>query len=120
MAAFAYVVELEFAREAVKAETPEDFRKLLAEEDEKSPEEITDAQIKKFQDEELPRLRDLTKGKPSRADYAKNLGAKFADEFDYKEFFLHEDVKSGLFMVLFAVLGIATAYKVASGEEDSD
>lgn len=120
MAAFAYVVELEFAREAVKAETPEDFRKLLAEEDEKSPEEITDAQIKKFQDEELPRLRDLTKGKPSRADYAKELGTKFAEEFDYKEFFLHEDVKSGLFMVLFAVLGIATAYKVASGEEDGD
>jgi hypothetical protein len=120
MAAFAYVTELEFARQAVKAETPEDLRKLLAEEKEKNPEEITDEHIKKFRDEELPRLRDLSKGKPSRAEYAKALGKKFADEFDYKEFFFHEDVKSGLFMVLFAVLGIASAYKIASGEESGD
>jgi|GEM_PF-1565516 len=120
LAVFAYVGELDFARKAVKAESPEDLRKLLAEENEKNPAEITDAELTTFQDEEMPRLRDLAKGKPSRTEYAKELGTRFAEEFDYQEYFFHEDVKSGLFMVLFAVLGIASAYKIASGDEAGD
>jgi hypothetical protein len=118
IAAIAYRSQLEFAREAVKAETPEAMRQLLAKEEEKNPEEITDEQIKTFQEQELPKLRDFVKGKPSKSEFAKSLGGKFAEEFDYKEYFFKEDVKSGLFMVLFAVLGIASAYKIASGEDD--
>ena len=120
MAAFAYMAQMEYAREAVKAETTDDFRKLLAEAEEKNPEEITDEHIKKFKEEELPELREFTQGKPSRAEFARQMGEAFAEEFDYKEFFFKEDVKSGLFMVLFAVLGIATAYKIGSGESDDD
>lgn len=118
MAALAYVAQLAYAREAATAETPDQFRKLLAQAHEKSPEEITDAEIQKFQEEELPGLRDFAKGKPSREEFARQIGAQFAEEFNYKQYFFKEDIKSGLFMVLFAVLGIATAYKIGSGEDD--
>ncbi len=120
MAAIAYVGQMEYARQAVKAQTPDDFRKLIAEANEKNPAAITDAEIKSFQDEELPGLREFAQGRPSREEFARQMGEAFADRFDYQEFFFKEDVKSGLFMVLFAVLGIATAYKIGSGESDAD
>lgn len=114
----AYRSQLEFAKEALRAETPEDFQKLLARVNKLNAEEITDEQIRKFREEEMPALRNFALGKPSKAEFSKEMGDKFTAEFDYKEFFLHEDVKSGLFMALFAVLGIATAYKAGSGEDE--
>jgi len=119
IAAVAYRDQLESARKAVKAETPEQVRAFLAEENEKNPQEITDEDLKNFQEQELPRLRELVKGKPSKAEFARLMGSKFAEEFDYQAYFLKENLKSGLFMVLFAVLGIASAYKIASGENDN-
>lgn len=118
IANIAYLGQMEYAREAVKLETPEQIRAFIAKENEKAETDITDAELKEFQDHEIPAMRDFVRGKPSRAEFAKTLGVRFADEFDYKEHFFKEDVKSGLFMVLFAVLGIASAYKIASGEDD--
>lgn len=120
MAAIAYVGQMEYARQAVKAQTPDDFRKLIAEADERNPTDITDEQINQFRTEELPGLREFAQGRPSRDEFARQMGEAFADGFDYQEFFFKEDVKSGLFLVLFAVLGIATAYKIGSGESEED
>lgn len=113
-----YQAQMLYAREAAKAESPEELRQLLARGNEKRPEEITDEQIKKFQDEELPGLLDFAHGKPSKAEFTGKLEEKFAGELDYQQYFFKENPKSGLFMVFFAFLGIATAYKIAAGEAD--
>lgn len=120
LAAFAYSAQMEHARQAVKAETPDDFRKLIAGAEEKNPADISDEQIRTFQEAELPGLREFAQGRPSREEFARQMGEAFAEEFNYREFFFKDDVKSGLFMVLFAVLGIATAYKIGSGESDDN
>jgi hypothetical protein len=112
----AYRSQLEFAKEAVRADSPEEFRKLLAQVNQKSPDEITDEQIKTFQNEELPRQRDFALGRPSKAEFASEMETQFANEFNYREYFFKEDVKSGAFIALFTLLGIVTAYKVGSGK----
>ena len=113
----AYRVQLEFAKEALRANSPEEFRKLLAQVNGTTAEEVTEDQIKGFQDEELPTLRKFALGKPSRAEFVAEQQPLFAQEFSYKEYVAREDLKSGLFLVLFAALGIATAYKVGSGQK---
>ncbi|HEX5218669.1 MAG TPA: FHA domain-containing protein [Verrucomicrobiae bacterium] len=116
----AYRVQLEFAKEALRAESPEEFRKLLAQVNGTTAEEVTDDQIKAFQDEELPRLRKFALGKPSRAEFVAEQQPLFAEEFSYKNYLAREDLKSGLFLVLFAGLGIATAYQVGSGRKPAE
>jgi hypothetical protein len=116
LAAQAYRAKLEFARTAVQAETPDEFRKLIARQNEKNPEQITDEEIKNFQEQDLPALRDFAQGKPAKAEFVQTLVPRFAEAFDFRAYFFKEDLKAGLFLVLFAALGIATAYKLASGE----
>jgi len=119
-AGVAYRSQLEFAKEAVRADSPEEFRKLAAQINGTREREVTDDQIKNFQDGDLPTLRDFALGKPSRAEFVAEQQSRFADEFDYKKYFLGEDLKSGLFMALFAALGTVTAYKVGSGQKSKD
>jgi hypothetical protein len=113
----AYRVQLEFAKEALRADSPEELRKMLAQVNGTTAEEVTDDQIKGFQDEELPRLRKFALGKPSRAEFVAEQQPLFAQEFSSREYFAREDLKSGVFLVLFAGLGIVTAYKVGSGQK---
>ena len=117
-ATVAYRSQLEFAKESLRADSPEEFRKVLAQLTGTTAEEVTDDQIKTFQDQELPTLRDFALGKPSKDEFTQEMESKFVDQFDYKEFLFKDDPRSGLFMVLFAVLSIVTAYKVGSGKSD--
>ena len=120
---FAYVAEKAYAEAAVELKTPEEFRNFLAENDEseeKTPEQVTEAEISKFQEEEIPRLRDLLNGKPSREEYAEKLGQEAAASFSFKEYYFEEDLKSGVFMVLFVLLGVATAWKIGAGDAAAD
>jgi hypothetical protein len=119
-AGVAYRSQLEFAKAALRAESPEDFRNLLAQFNGTTAEEITDDQIKSFQDEQLRSLRDFALGKPSRAEFVAELQSRFAAEFDYREYFTREDLKSGLFLALFLVLGVASAHKIGSGRPSPD
>jgi hypothetical protein len=119
LAAQAYRAQLEFARTAVQTETPEEFRKLIARQNEKNPEQITDEEIKNFQEQDLPALRDFAQGKPAKAEFVQTLVPRFAEAFDFRAYFFKEDLKTGLFLMLFAALGAAAAYKLASGENSS-
>jgi len=116
----AYRSQLEFAKESVRADSPEKIRNLLSQLNQKAPGEITDDQVRSFQTEEQPRFRDFALGKPSKAEFVSEAENKFTQEFDYKEYFLKEDVKSGLFILLFAALAIVTAYKIGSGKPNED
>jgi hypothetical protein len=116
----AYRSQLEFAKEALRAESPGDFRKLLAKVNEMNSEEITEEQIKRFQEEELPTLRNFALGKPSKAEFSAELRSRLEQEFNPRDYYLKENPKSGLFLILFAALGLVTAYKLGSGRSDQD
>jgi polyhydroxyalkanoate synthesis regulator phasin len=115
----AYAVQKEYAKKAVTAKTPEEIRKLLAEQEEKTPAEVTDAEIEEFK-KELPDLEAIASGKMSKEDFRKKISTANADEFDFKEYFFKEDVKGGIFMVLFICLGVATAWKIGAGDVAGD
>lgn len=118
LATMTYRIEMESAREAIKLETPEQIRTYISEDKEVQASEVTEEQIKKFQEEDIPKMRALLDGKPSKAEFVNNLKSKVADEFNYKEYFFKDDVKSGIFMLVFTVLGVGTAYKIGVGDED--
>lgn len=118
-ASLAYFGRMEYARTAIKAaDSPEELRKIIAEDTEKPADQVTAEEIKTFQEKELPELRNFVEGKPSKAEFAQELGVAFASEFNYKEYFFKEDVKAGAFMVLFVALGVWTAWKIGSGEDE--
>lgn len=116
----AYAARMVYAKAATEAKTPEEIRALLAEDSDRSPAEITAAELKEFQEQELPKLRDFLNGKPSREQFAAELSRDAAANFDYKEYFFKEDVKSGIFMVLFILLGVVTAWKIGAGDAAAD
>ncbi len=55
-------------------------------------------------------------GKVSKEDFRAKLRSAAADEFSFKDYFFKEDVKSGIFMVLFICLGVASAWKLGVGD----
>jgi hypothetical protein len=119
IADMAYEMQKEYAKEAVAAKTPEDIRKVIAEREEKTPPEVTDEEMAEFK-KELPELQEIASGKVSKEDFRNKLKTAVADEFDFKEHFFKEDVKGGIFMVLFICLGVVTAWKIGAGDAAAD
>ena len=119
IADFAYEAQKEYANKAVAAKTPEEIRKIIAERDEKTPAEVTEAELEEFK-KELPELKSIAEGKLSKEEFRKKLNSAAADEFNFKEYFFKEDVKAGVFMVLFVCLGVVTAWKIGAGDMAGD
>lgn len=119
IADMAYEMQKEYAQEAVAAKTPEDIRKVIAEREEKTVAEVTDEEMAEFK-KELPEMQEIASGKVSKEDFRQKLSSAAADEFSFKEYFFKEDVKSGIFMVLFVCLGVATAWKIGAGDAAAD
>lgn len=119
IADMAYEMQKEYAKEAVAAKTPEEIRKVIAAREEKTAAEVTEAEMAEFK-KDLPELQDIVNGKVSKEDFRKKLSAAAADEFNFKEYFFKEDVKGGIFMVLFICLGVATAWKIGAGDAAAD
>lgn len=118
IADMAYEAQKEYAKEALAAKTPEDIRKLIAEQEEKTPAEVTEAELVEFK-KDLPELQAIADGKVSKEDFRAKLRSA-ADEFNFKDYFFKEDVKSGIFMVLFICLGVASAWKLGAGDAVGD
>jgi hypothetical protein len=113
-----YNIELEASKEIAKIETTDQMRAHIAKEQEINASEVTEDQLKEFQTVELPRLRELASGKLTKDQYADRMKTAIADEFSFKDYFFKEDVKSGIFMLIFTVLGVGTAFKIGSGHVD--
>ena len=114
MADEAYRARLAYAQSASKAQTDEEVRALLANENEVEAAEVTAEEIKDFRENELQELRDLANGKPSKVEYEAQF-KKIKDSFIYQLLVLKESV--GAFTLLWLFLGIASAYKLGA---DSD
>ncbi|MGC3956863.1 MAG: FHA domain-containing protein [Verrucomicrobiota bacterium] len=115
----AYEAQLKYAKEAVAAKTPEEIRKFIAEQEEKTPAEVTEDEIADFK-KELPKLQELSDGKVSKEEFRQKLDSAVAEEFSYKEYFFEGNVKGSIFQILFICLGVATAWKIGAGDAAAD
>lgn len=114
-----YAAQLEYAKGAVAAKTPEEIRKFIAEQEEKTPAEVTEEEMADFK-KELPKLQELSEGKVSKEQFRQQLDSAVADNFSYKEYFFQGDVKGSIFQILFICLGVATAWKIGAGDAAAD
>jgi hypothetical protein len=113
-----YSIDLEASKEIGKLETPEQMRAHIAKQEDINESEVTGEQLTNFQNKELPILRDLASGKMTKKQYTDKKKAEIADGFSYKEYFFEDDIKSGIFMLIFTALGVGTAFKIGAGTVD--
>lgn len=116
MANQAYETQMENARAALKIDATSDaeVRQFLASHGEKG-ETPTDAQIKEFRERGLSKLKDFVAGKPSRAEFTARVN-KAMNKFGLRWLVLKNSVS--LFTLLWVFLGVASAYKLATGASD--
>jgi hypothetical protein len=104
-----YNKEMKWAKSAVEAKTPEDVIHFLSVRDDTSPSQVTEEDIKKFNDLELPEYRDFTNGKPSKEEYVA------AQQALIPKLSLADSI--GLFTIIWSLMGIISAWWIGSGNE---
>ena len=110
-AAAEYDARVAYAHEAVNAQTDDEVKALLIKHEEiKQP---TANDIKNFREKELPKLKQLNDGKPSRAEFEK-LFRKIQDSWGFKLLILKESFSA--MTVLFLFLGVSSAYKIGASK----
>lgn len=104
-----YKRELKWAKSAVEATNTGDIVYFLSVRDEVSQSQVTDEDVKKFNEVELPEYRDLMNGKPSQEEYVK------AQKATIPPLPLTDSI--GLFTIIFSLLGLGAAWWTGSGNE---
>lgn len=107
----AYEERVAFAKKVVAAKDDAALRTVLAEDEGTSADKVTAAELAELK-AELPKLRELTHGKPTKAEYQAQLAEGIRSSFS-----LADAAKSyfRLFTIIFILLGISSAFKLGSG-----
>ena len=122
-----YEVDKEFRRDAEKEykhqlkmadavlipQTQEEIIAYIAGENEMKASEVTEADIRDFK-KQIPELQDLKNGKPSKEEFIKSHLPDKSSLF-YNLIILFNSI--GLFTLLWLLLGVASAYKIGSGND---
>jgi len=114
----AYEHQMDYAKRAVEKKTDEEIRVFLAAEksdddDKAAPQAITAVDIEKFR-KDLPKRQEFIKGRPTKAEFEKKLRDSF-NSAEVKALVLKESVS--LWTLLWLFLGIGSAYKLGTGQE---
>lgn len=115
----AYDSRMTFARSALKAQTDEELRVVLARTDAEegkapNPAAVTAAQIAGFRENEIPRLQTFVDGSPTRSEYEARIRSQLNSSGIQGEL-LKESL--GLFTLLWLFLGISSAFRIARHTE---
>lgn len=114
LAVTSYREELAVAKSALEVQTREQIVHFLSVRDEVQPAEVTEQDVKNFQEEELQEYKDFVNGEPSEREYVdslKKLGGMFYSKGElFKE-------SLSLFTLLWLFLGVGSAWKLGSGYE---
>lgn len=102
-----YKKEIDWANSAMVATNLDEIVFLISVRDDINSSRVTEADVKEFRERDLPRYRDLLKGKPTKEEY---IAAEMAT---YPKPALSESI--GLFTILWSVFGIAAAWRIGSG-----
>ncbi len=115
----AYDEQLAYAVEASKLETDAQIKEFLAKHNSEEGEtplaadSVSDDEVKEFRQEELPKMKDFAKGKPSRAEFEREIRGNF-NSAEMQGLILKESVS--LWTILFLFLGVGSAYRLGVGE----
>lgn len=110
-----YQDRVDFATRVAEAKSDDELRQILAEDDAEigemaDPESISDEYLAEFKREERPELDKLLSGETTKAEFGEQLEALLRDEIRSETLFS----RFGWFTVVFGLLGIASAYRIAA------
>ena len=94
-------------------QTQEEIIAYIAGENEMKASEVTEADIRDFK-KQIPELQDLKNGKPSKEEFIKSHLPDKSSLF-YNLIILFNSI--GLFTLLWLLFGVASAYKIGSGND---
>ena len=94
-------------------QTEDEIRAYIATENEMKSSDVTEAEIRDFK-KQIPELQDLKNGKRSKEEFIKS---QMPDRTSllYNLIILFSSI--GLFTLLWLLLGVASAYKIGSGND---
>lgn len=104
-----YKREMKWAKSALETTNNSDVAYFLSVRDDLNQSSISEEDIKKFREVELPKYRDLLNGKPTKEEYIE------AEKAQYPAPSLSDSI--GIFTILWSLLGIAAAWRIGSGNE---
>lgn len=104
-----YKAEMRWAKSALEATNTGDIVYFLSVREEVDQASVTEEDIKKFREVELPEYRDLLNGKPSKEEYIE------AQKATWPTIPLTESI--GIFTIVWSLFGIAAAWRIGSGNE---
>lgn len=110
------------SEEFAKVKSEDEYPKFIQERgfrDEGAEGDVTSAEIERFKEFEVPRLKRFAENNPSFEEWRKEMSAELNTMIN-KEVPVFEAVINdlGAMDILFAVLGILSAYKIALGGEE--
>jgi hypothetical protein len=114
MATSSYREELAVAKSALEVQTREQIVHFLSVRDEVQPDEVTETDVKNFQEVELGEYKDFVNGIPSEEEYVRSLKALGSAFIPKGELFKES---MSLFTLLWLFLGVGSAWKLGSGYE---
>jgi hypothetical protein len=117
MATTSYREELAVAKSALEVQTREQIVHFLSVRDEVQPGEITEKDVKNFQEVEREEYKDFVNGKPSEEEYVRSLKALGSAFIPKGELFKES---MSLFTLLWLFLGVGSAWKLGAGYEGGD
>lgn len=117
-----YQEYMDDAEALASLEPDADYREFMIERNytfEEAPEDISDEEYAFFVEETVPSLRDIYENQPTYEEW-KARGVKEGTDAVMAEVSLFDAAKDnlGVIDILFALLGIGTAYKLGTGSEE--
>ena len=108
-----YKKQLKMADAVLVPQTEDEIRAYIATENEMKSSDVTEAEIRDFK-KQIPELQDLKNGKRSKEEFIKS---QMPDRTSllYNLIILFSSI--GLFTLLWLLLGVASAYKIGSGND---
>lgn len=105
----AFEEQVDFAKRVVAAKDDEGLKKVLTQQ---WGEAASDNDVAEFRSESMPRMKKLASGEITKDDMMEELSVVISPWVIFKESF-------DLFTIIFICLGMATAYKLPSGNMES-
>lgn len=108
-----YKKKVKYAEAALVPKTDDEIKSFISVENEMKFEEVTDEDVRDFK-KELPELQELRNGKPTKEEFIKK---EMPDKSSliYNVIILFNSI--GLFTLLWLLFGVASAYKLGSGND---
>lgn len=115
-----YTSQIAYAKQAIEAKSDDELKRLVAEHDESEGKvetadvsAVTPQRLADFRAKELPKLRDLTNGKPSKRDFEAKTIQTIREGIPY---WVILGNSLSLFTILWVILGVGSAFKFATSE----